>query len=96
MNDLTRRDTPVLQSDVDDLVKEIAKDVAKAVAHHIKTMYPKAVEATTPNMLISVQGCVYNEIMAAIAITEEGEIERRLAERRKHRREINKLYRAHR
>lgn len=79
-----------------DLVKEIAADIGKAVAHHIETMYPLAVTATSRNMLVSVRGCVINEIMAALDTTDEHAIRARLAERKRHRRFIKKAYAANR
>jgi hypothetical protein len=75
-----------------DLVKAIAMDIGKAVAHHIETMYPDAVKATNRNMLVSVRGCVVNEIMAALDTTDEQEIRARLAKRKDHRRKIKKAY----
>lgn len=75
-----------------DLVKDIAMDIGKAVAHHIETMYPESVQSKS--MLLSVRNCVYNEIMAAIAVTGEGEIIARIERRKAHRRKINKLRKA--
>lgn len=69
-----------------DLVKDIAMDIGKAVAAHIETMYPRAVEATSKNMLLSVRNTVFNEIMGALKTTDEDAIRRRLAERKLHRR----------
>jgi len=77
-----------------EVVKAIARDIGKEVAAHIETTYPKAVEATTPNMLRSVYGCVYNEIMAALEVTDEGEIIARLKGREKFRRRQKKFYKA--
>ena len=77
-----------------DVVKQIAMDIGKAVAHHIETMYPHAVHATSKNMLLSVRNTTYNQIIAALAITEEAAILERLAERKRHRREVNALRRA--
>ncbi len=75
-----------------DLVKEIALDIGKEVAAHIERMYPKAVEATSKSMLVSVRNCVYNEIMAALGTTDADEIAARLNERKKSRRVLNSLY----
>lgn len=76
-----------------DIVKQIALDIGKEVAAHIEVMYPKAVEATSKSMLLSVRNCVYNEIMAALATTDEAEILDRLAERKKFRRKWKATYR---
>lgn len=53
-------------------------DIGKEVAVHIETMYPAAVEATSKNMLQSVRGCVFNEIIAALETTDETAIRARL------------------
>ncbi len=74
-----------------DIVKEIAMDIGKQVAHHVKTMYPKAVEATSSTFLLSVRNTTYNAIMAALDVTEEEDIKDRLEKNRKHRRYINAM-----
>lgn len=79
-----------------DLVREIAMDIGKAVAHHIETMYPKAVEAASSTFLLSVRNSVHNEIVAAIQVNDEGAIIARLQARKKHRRKINRLRKANR
>ena len=76
-----------------DIIKEIALDIGKEVATHIEVMYPKAVEATTKNMLLSVRNCIYNEIMAALETVDENDIRRRLEERRAFRRKYRAVYR---
>ena len=48
----------------DDLIKAVAKDIAKEVAHHIEMMYPTAVKTAPSTFLLSVRGCVYNQIMS--------------------------------
>jgi len=72
---------------------EIAIDIGTEVAAHIETMYPQAVEATTPNMLISVRGCVVNEIMAALETIDEEAIKMRLERRKQLRRKYRASYR---
>ncbi len=76
-----------------DIVREIALDIGKEVAAHIETMYPAAIEATTPNMLVSVRNCVVNEIIAALDVIDEEEIRARLERRRNFRRQIRAAYR---
>lgn len=76
-----------------DLVKQIAMDIGKEVAAHLEVMYPKAVEATSKTMLLSVRNSVYNEIMAALTTTDETEILARLADRKKFRRRWKAAYR---
>ncbi len=75
------------------LVREIAMDIGKEVAHHIEIMYPDAVKATSRNMLLSVRNCVFNEIVAAIKVNDEGEIIARLANRKKFRRKAKTFWR---
>lgn len=88
MTDIIKAGDPVRA-----LVFAIAKDIGKEVAHHIETMYPKAVEATSPSMLRSVEGCVINEILAAISVSDEGQILTRLASRKRFRRKSKRAYR---
>ena len=73
-----------------DLIKAVAHDIAKQVAHHIEIMYPKAVAGESSTFLLSVKGCVTNEIMAAI----ESNIpaENRIAFNDKFRRHIKAQY----
>lgn len=74
------------------LVKAIAMDIAKEVVHHIKIMYPQAIKACPTTFPVSVRGCVYNEIMAALDVNEEGQIRLRLAHRKRFRRQMTKAY----
>lgn len=76
-----------------ELVRAIAMDIGKAVVHHIETMYPKAIEACPSTFKLSVRNCVHNEIMAAVQVTDAGEISIRLHERKAHRRKIKAAYR---
>lgn len=70
-----------------ELVREIAMDIGKTVVHHIEIMYPNAVEACPSTFKLSVRNCTYNQIMAAIEVSDEGQIIARLRERKKHRRD---------
>lgn len=74
------------------LIRSIADDIGKAVAHHIEVMYPAAVTATSRNMLRSVRGCTVNEILAAIEVSDEGQIVARLRARKVQRRRIKAAY----
>ena len=76
-----------------DVIKEIAMDIGKEVASHLEIMYPKAVEATSNSMLLSVRNCVYNEIMAALITTDENKMRLRLEKRRAFRRQHRAVYR---
>lgn len=76
-----------------ELVKAIAMDIGKAVVHHIETMYPQAAAAVASSSFkISVRNTVYNEIMAAIEVSDAGQITARLKERKQHRRKIKAAY----
>jgi len=76
--------------EADNLISDMAMDIGKQVAHHIKTMYPDAV--VNSSFLTSVRNCTYNEIMAAIQVNAEGEIIERLDKRNKSRRKEAKFY----
>lgn len=77
-----------------DIIREIAMDIGKAVAAHIETMYPAAVEAASSTMLLSVRNCTFNEIMAALETTDEEEIRARLARRKQFRRQQRAVWKA--
>jgi hypothetical protein len=74
-----------------DIIRQIAMDVGKQVAHHIETMYPAAVEAASSTFLMSVRNTVHNEIMAAVEHTTEEAILARIERNRQHRRKINRF-----
>jgi hypothetical protein len=76
-----------------ELVKEIAMDIGKDTVAYIEVMYPKAIAATSSSFKLSVRNHIYNEIMAAIEVTAEGEIRARLKDRKKFRRWWTGVYR---
>lgn len=76
-----------------DVIKLIAMDIGKEVASHIEVMYPAAVAATSPTMLLSLRNCVFNEIMAALGEVDEAAILERLDERKRFRRKHRATYR---
>ena len=76
-----------------DLIKEIAMDIGKDVVAYIEVMYPEAVKATSSTFKLSVRNCIYNQIMAAIEVTDEGKVIARLRNRKKFRREWTAMYR---
>lgn len=78
---------PVTVGWSDALIREIAMDIGKEVVSHIETMYPKAVAAASSTFPLSVRNCVYNQIIAAIQVNDEGQIIERLNRRKKFRRE---------
>lgn len=69
-----------------ELVKAIAEDIGADTAAYIEVMYPKAVEAASSSFKTSVRNHIYNQIMAAIEVNDEGEVIARLADRKKFRR----------
>lgn len=75
------------------LVRDVAMEIGKEIASHIERMYPKAVEATSKNMLLSVRNSVHNDIMAAVDALEHGNAEAWLARRQAHRRMIRAQWR---
>jgi hypothetical protein len=42
----------------------VAEEIARQVAFHIEDMFPEAVAAASSTFLLSVKGCIINEIMA--------------------------------
>lgn len=76
-----------------ELIKEIAMDIGKDVVAYIEVMYPEAITATSSTFKLSVRNSIYNEIMAAIDVSDEGQIRARLRDRKKFRREWTAAYR---
>jgi len=76
-----------------DLIKAIAMDIGKEIVAYIEVMYPEAIEATSSTFKLSVRNCIYNEIMASIEVNDAGNIEARLKDRKKFRREWTGSYR---
>lgn len=75
-----------------DLIKEIAIDIGKSVAHHLEFVYPDAFKAVSAKGLrISIRNGIYNEIMASIEVTDEGKIRDRIKDRKAWRRKFNKI-----
>ena len=87
MPDSTPNLPAVSQSDITrDLVKQIAMDIGKEVVTHIEIMYPATFKAVAKIAKLSVRNCVYNEIMAALEVTDEGAIVARIQDRKELRR----------
>lgn len=74
------------------LVKQIAMDIGKETVAYIRVMYPQAIEATSSTFPLSVRNHIYNEIMAAIEVNEEGQIVARLNQRKAFRRKWVSVY----
>lgn len=66
MSEALVKDNSLAIADDRELIKAIAWDIGCEVAAHIEIMYPAAVKAASSTFLLSVKGCVTNEIMAAI------------------------------
>lgn len=68
-----------------ELVKAIAMDIGKETVAYVEVMYPAAMAATNSGFKLSLRNHIYNEIMAAIEVNEEGKITARLKDRKKFR-----------
>jgi hypothetical protein len=69
-----------------ELVKEIAMDIGKELVAYIEVQYPDAIKAASSTFKLSMRNKVYNEIMAAIAVNDTGQVVARLKDRKKFRR----------
>lgn len=76
-----------------ELIKRIAADIGTDMVAYIEVMYPAAIAATSSTFKISVRNHIYNQVMAAIEITDADQIETWLKDRKKHRREWLAAYR---
>lgn len=79
-----------------ELVKAIAMDIGKSTADYIEHMYPEAVQHTASTFKTSVKHHIYNDLMAALEVTDEAAIRERLKVRRRHRLKMIRFWRAHR
>jgi len=68
------------------LIKGVAMDIGKEVVAYVERMYPQAVSATSSTFKLSLRNCIFNEIIAAMRVTDPDEILARLERRRKERR----------
>lgn len=76
-----------------ELIKAIAMDIGKEVVAYIEVMYPKAIQATSSTFKLSVRNSIHNEIISAIEVSDKGQIESRIRDRKKFRREWTGAYR---
>lgn len=76
-----------------DLIKQIAMDIGKDTVAYIEVMYPKAIEAASSTFKLSVRNHIFNQIMAAIEVTDEGPVKARLQERKQFRKDWTATYR---
>lgn len=68
-------------------------DIGKEVVAYIEVQYPKSIEATSSTFKLSVRNCIYNQIMAAIDVSDTGDIRARLETRKKFRRKWTAAWR---
>jgi hypothetical protein len=76
-----------------ELIKAIAADIGADMVAYIEVQYPEAIAATSSTFKTSVRNHIYNQVMAAIEITDAEQIEAWLKDRKKHRREWVAAYR---
>ena len=76
-----------------ELVKAIAMDIGKETVAYIEVMYPEAIAATSSTFKLSVRNHIYNQIMDAIEVNDEGQVIARLQDRKKFRRWWTGVYR---
>lgn len=84
---------PTIITPAEKLVRDIAMDIGKEIVAYIEVMYPEAIKHTSSTFRLSVRNSIYNEIIAAIKVNEEGQIIKRLDERKKFRRKWTAAYR---
>ena len=77
----------------EELIRAIAMDIGKELVAYIEVMYPEAIKATSSTFKLSVRNNIYNQIMAAVKVNDAGQIDARLQERKRHRREWVGAYR---
>ena len=78
------------------LIKAIALDIGKNVVSYVEGQYPQAVSATSSTFRLSLRNCIFNEIMAALEVTDEEKILARLKANAAHRREMKAWWKLHR
>ena len=74
------------------LVKGISMDIGKEVVAYVERMFPQAVSASSSTFRLSLRNCIYNEIIAALEVTDRDEIIARLERRKKQRREFKAMW----
>ena len=73
------------------LIKCVAMDIGKEVVAYVERMYPQAVSAASSSFRTSLRNSIYNEIIAAMKVTDPVEIQARLDRRKQHRREMRAM-----
>ncbi len=75
-----------------ELVKAIAMDIGKEVVAYIDVMYPQAPAACSSTFRLALRNSIYNQIMAALEVTDEGQIIARLHDRKAWRRQWKAMW----
>lgn len=73
------------------ILKAVAMDIGKEIVAYVERMYPQAISATSSTFRMALRNSIYNEIVAAIKVTDPDAIKARLADRAKHRRELRRM-----
>ncbi len=76
-----------------EIVREIAMDIGKNIVAYIEVMYPEAIKITSSTFKLSIRNSIVNEIEAAVQVTDEGLIFKRIEDNKKFRRRWVKAYR---
>jgi hypothetical protein len=73
------------------LFKALAMNIGKNVVAYVDWMYPEAPKACSSTFRLSLRNSIYNEIMAAMELNEEGQIIAALKDQAEHRRTMKSL-----
>ena len=73
------------------LLKGVALDIGKEIVAYVEGMYPQAISATSSTFRLALRNSIYNEIVAAMKVTDPAAIQARLTARAKHRRELGRM-----
>lgn len=76
------------------LIKALAMNIGKNVVAYVDVMYPEARKACSSTFRLSLRNSIYNEIMAALEVDEEGKIIAKLQRDAKFRRQWTAAYKA--
>ena len=70
------------------LIKAIAMDIGKEVVAYVEWQYPEAIKAASSSFRLSLRDSIYNQILAAIEVSDEGQVIARLNRNSKTRRKF--------
>jgi|GEM_PF-3292416 len=74
------------------LFKALAMNIGKNVVAYVDIMYPEAPKACSSTFRLSLRNSIYNEIMAAMKLNDEGQIVAALKDQAEHRRYMKAQY----